>query len=68
MLLLIGRVAGALFCLYAIVFRWRIIWPKYGRFGLYWWFVAVTGGCTLLAYLVGLAILGVLYAIWTPSN
>jgi hypothetical protein len=72
MMSLIGGAIGLLFCLYSIVFRWRVVVAKYGRLSLYWWLFAVTAGCSLLGYLVGiaiwLAVWGVRYAVLQASN
>lgn len=68
MMSLIGGAVGALFCLYSIVFRWNVVIAKYGRFSLYFWFLAVTAGCSLVGYLVSLAIWGVWYVVWRASS
>lgn len=52
----IGGTIGLLFCLYSLVFRWKVVVAKYGSLSLYWWVVAVTVGCTFLGYLADLAI------------
>jgi hypothetical protein len=57
----IGGAVGVLFCLYSIMFRWKAVTAKYGRFSLYWWALAVTAVCSLIGYLIGWAVWGVLY-------
>jgi hypothetical protein len=62
MMSLVGGAAGLLFYLYSVVFRGKAVVSKYGRLDLYFWLVAVTTACSLLGYLVDLAIWGVQYA------
>lgn len=47
---------GIGYCLYSIVFRWTAIRNKYGRFGLYWWLLAVLSVSSVTAYFAGVAV------------
>jgi hypothetical protein len=67
MLTQIGGAIGLLFCLYSLVFRWKVVVARYGSLSLYWWVLAVTVGCSFLGYLADLAIWAVQYAIWRAS-
>jgi hypothetical protein len=68
MLTQIGGAIGLLFCLYSLVFRWKVVVAKYGSLSLYWWVFAATAGCSFLGYLADLAIWGVQNAIWRASH
>lgn len=63
----IGGAIGFLFCLYSLVFRWKVVVGKYGSLSLYWWVLAVTIGWAFLGLLVDLTIWGVQYATWWAS-
>ena len=62
-----GRV-GLLFCLYALVFHWRVVVAKYGSLSLYWWIVAVTIACWMAGYLLDYAVYGLQLAAWHASR
>lgn len=63
----IGGAFGLLFCLYSLVFRWKVVVGKYGSLSLYWWALAVTVGWGFVGLLVDLIIWGMRYAIWWAS-
>jgi hypothetical protein len=68
MLTQIGGAIGLLFCLYSLLFRWKVVVAKYGSLSLYWWVFAVTVGCSFLGFLADLAIWGVQYLMWQASQ
>ena len=63
---------GQVLCLYLIVFRWDAVVAKYGRLDLIFWANYVVTACSLLAWIVGIAVLlaiwGVQYALWAISG
>ena len=59
MLTQIGADIGLLYCLFSLVFRWKLIVAKYGSLSLYWWVVAVTVGWSFLGYVADTAIWGI---------
>jgi hypothetical protein len=68
MFTLIGGDIGLLFCLYSLVFRWKVVVAKYGSLSLYWWVLAVTVAYAFLGYLADIAIWNVQYAVWMASH
>ena len=55
----IGGAIGFLFCLYSLVFQWKVVVGKYGSLSLCWWVLAVTVSWAFLGLLVDLTIWGV---------
>ena len=60
----IGGAVGFYFCLFSLVFRWRLVVAKYGSLSLFWWILAVTVASTIAGYLMDLAVFGLRYAAW----
>ena len=58
MLAQIGAAIGLLICLLTVLFRWKALVAKYGTLSLYWWIIAITAGCSLVGYLIDIAIGG----------
>ena len=64
MMTLIGTIAGSLFCLYSVAFRWRLITAKYGRLDLYFWVIAVLLGGSFIGYFLDVAI----WVVWSAAR